>query len=119
MLTDRTVHHNKPDILIIDRQNKIADIIDISVPNDENIRKAYAEKLRKYQDLAIELKDLYKLDSARVTALIISTNGLIPKSTITATSYLKLSDELIKDSQQAILLDSARKLRKFVSNARD
>ncbi|CAH1393300.1 unnamed protein product [Nezara viridula] len=64
---------------------KTAEIIDIAVPNDGNTNSVCAEKIRKYQTLAAELKDLYRLNKVTVRALVISSNGLIPKSTVEAT----------------------------------
>lgn len=51
-----TIHHNKPDIIPNDKQNKTAGIVDIVVPKYENVWKSHPEKLRKCQDLAVELK---------------------------------------------------------------
>uniref|UniRef100_H3A9J0 Reverse transcriptase n=1 Tax=Latimeria chalumnae TaxID=7897 RepID=H3A9J0_LATCH len=79
IVTDRTVAHNRPDILVMDWKNKWADIIDIAVPNDENVSRAWSEKVQKYQDLAIDLKHVYRLDKVRVMPIIISVNGLVLK----------------------------------------
>ncbi|XP_014352004.1 extracellular calcium-sensing receptor-like [Latimeria chalumnae] len=46
----------------MDWKNKRADIIDIAVPNNENVSRAWSEEVQKYQDLAIDLKHIYRLD---------------------------------------------------------
>ncbi|XP_006011512.3 taste receptor type 2 member 1-like [Latimeria chalumnae] len=59
IVADHTVVHNQPDILVVDWKNKWADIINIAVLNNENISRAWSEKVQKYQDLAIDLKHVY------------------------------------------------------------
>ncbi|XP_066902984.1 uncharacterized protein [Halyomorpha halys] len=82
IITDHTVRHNKPDILLIDLRKKKVELIDIGIPNENNISSNEGEKLRNYRELAIELKEIYKLEDVTTTPFIISTNGLIPKSTV-------------------------------------
>lgn len=52
--TDKQVFNNQPDI--INKDQKIAVMIDITVPNDSNIRKKEYEKLDKYQGLKEKLE---------------------------------------------------------------
>uniref|UniRef100_H3APZ7 Reverse transcriptase zinc-binding domain-containing protein n=1 Tax=Latimeria chalumnae TaxID=7897 RepID=H3APZ7_LATCH len=110
--TDHTVAHNRPDILVLDRKNKRADIIDTAIPNDENISKTWAEKIRKYQDFAIDLKHVYQLESMRVLPVIISTNGLVPKALHQIFKHLRLSKKLISQCQKSALLAMARIVQK-------
>ena len=63
ILTDRTVEHNRPDILIIEKRSRRAWIADTGVPLSHNLRKVETEKIRKYQNLAIVVKRLWKLES--------------------------------------------------------
>uniref|UniRef100_H3AS73 Reverse transcriptase zinc-binding domain-containing protein n=1 Tax=Latimeria chalumnae TaxID=7897 RepID=H3AS73_LATCH len=106
--TDHTVAHNQPDILVLDQKNKRADIIDIAVPNDENVSKTWDEKIWKYQDFAIDLKHVYQLESMRVLPVIISANGLALKALHQSFEHLKLPKKLISQCQKAALLAMAR-----------
>ncbi|XP_014353042.1 uncharacterized protein LOC106706494 [Latimeria chalumnae] len=115
--TDYTVAHNRPDILVLDRKNKQADIIDIAVPNDENVSKTWAEKIRKYQDFAIDLKHVYQLESMRVLPVIISANGLVPKALHQSFEHLRLPKKLISQCQKATLLATAHIVRKTLGMA--
>ncbi|CAH1398655.1 unnamed protein product [Nezara viridula] len=87
---------------------KVAEIIDIAVSNDGNINSVCAEKIRKYQGLAAELKSLYKLNKVTVRGIVISSNGLVPVSTVEATDRLGLPTHVIKEAQKAVLLNTAR-----------
>lgn len=51
IITDRPVQHNRPDIIVINKEKQTCSIIDFSVPLDDNIGKASKEKFSKYQDL--------------------------------------------------------------------
>ena len=46
---------NQPDIMLIDKQQKKAVVIDVAIPSDNHIRKKEHEKLEKYQGLEEEL----------------------------------------------------------------
>lgn len=77
METDRPVAHNIQDIVIFDEIKQMANIIDFTVPANDNISRAYTEKLNKYEDLAFELKEMYKPESVFVIPLIITANDLV------------------------------------------
>ena len=48
IFTDRTTHFNRPDITLLDKLNKTAQIIDIAVPNTHNLQNTISVKLSKY-----------------------------------------------------------------------
>ena len=51
--TDRTIHVNRPDIVIKHKQNKTCHLIDMNVPSDKNISTKEFEKRSKYKDLKL------------------------------------------------------------------
>jgi hypothetical protein len=63
----KTLEYNKPDIVLIDRKTNKGIIIDIAVPDSQNIQKTIRTELTKYQPLRTELKRMWKL--AEVTLL--------------------------------------------------
>ena len=48
--THRTIHNNKPDIIIRDNENGTC-IIDVAISGDRNVIKKEAEKILKYKTL--------------------------------------------------------------------
>ena len=74
--TDRHMPHNRPDIVLIDYQQQSGFIIDISVPRDENIRDKELEKIDKYQQLKIELEQLWKV-KITVIPVVVGALGAI------------------------------------------
>jgi len=50
IITDRSVDFNRPGIVLIDRENKMALVIDIAVPLPCNLPKTEAEKVIRYEN---------------------------------------------------------------------
>jgi hypothetical protein len=50
IITVRTVDFNRPNIVLIDRETKMALVIDIAVPLPHNLPKTEAEKVIKYEN---------------------------------------------------------------------
>jgi hypothetical protein len=115
MATDRAVEANKPDIVVIDQGNLKGLIIDIAVPLDDNLEKTHAEKRRKYQGLAVELKDIYKLEKVEIIPIVGSTNGLVLKDWKQLTKKLSLTDKHLRLMQKAAVLGTANVVRKVLS----
>jgi hypothetical protein len=61
VITDTAVDCSRPDTAPIDRQNKIALVIDIRVPLAHNVPKTEAEKILIYENLDLEIKNIWKL----------------------------------------------------------
>jgi hypothetical protein len=58
VLTDIHIKHNRPDIIILNKQQKQAYLLDITVPNSHNITQTYNTKINKYLELSIAEKSL-------------------------------------------------------------
>ncbi|XP_045463748.1 uncharacterized protein LOC123673305 [Harmonia axyridis] len=115
--TDKPIPHNRPDIVLFDKGRRSAKIMDVTVPADDNISKAFTEKLTKYQDLAFELKTTYDLRSVVILPLIISTSGLVEAHLEEYTLMLGLQKELISTAQKQVILATTRIVRKFLSTS--
>jgi hypothetical protein len=48
VLTDIHIKHNRPDIIILNKQQKQAYLLDVAVPNSHNITQTYNTKINKY-----------------------------------------------------------------------
>ena len=76
----------KPDIVIWNRQEKTAQIIDVTVPNDYGLNRAEREKITKYQDLKNDLRTTWKLKDSSIIPVVVGATGLIKKN---LNSYLE------------------------------
>lgn len=115
ILTDKTIHYNRPDITLVDKTTKTAYLIDITVPNTHNIQKAVAEKINKYTDLKEEVLRIWKLEKVFIVPLVLSTTGVIPKSLHTSLKILSLPTTTYFTMQKAAILNTCRIVRKFLS----
>ena len=70
----------RPDIFIRDKAK--ARIFDVAIVADENLTKAYANKIAKYKILAKKLQDYQKIKDIKIIPVIITTSGLINKLSV-------------------------------------
>ena len=74
--TDRIVTARRPDLIVVDKQEKTAKIIDVAVPLDKNVRAKEEEKVQKYQDLKLEIQRLWNV-KAEVIPVVIGALGAV------------------------------------------
>ncbi|KAA5654928.1 hypothetical protein F3G58_31985 [Pseudomonas aeruginosa] len=116
IITDRTILANKPDIVLMDRTESRVFLVDITIPYDENLVRAEADKKTKYLDLAHEVTDMWRVVSTEIIPVVVSVNGLVPKSLSKHLERLGLNKKsVVAQMQKAVLLDNARIVRRFLS----
>ena len=59
--TDHVLAAQCPDIVVIDKHQKVVQTVDIAVPSDCNVTTKESEKIKKYKDLSVELSSLWKM----------------------------------------------------------
>lgn len=117
ILTDKTTHFNRPDITLIDKTNKSAQIIDIAIPNTHNLQSTIAEKLSKYTDLKIEIARMWRLNSVTIVPIVLSTTGVIPKHLHQSIKTLELPPYTYRILQKAAILNTCHIVRKFLAES--
>jgi hypothetical protein len=80
VLTDIHIQHNRPDIIILNKQQKQAYLLDIAVPNSHNITQTYNTKINKYLKLSVAMRNLWCLEKISILPFIISATGIVPQS---------------------------------------
>ncbi|XP_066912330.1 uncharacterized protein [Clytia hemisphaerica] len=117
--TDHQIDHNKPDIVVLNKQTKEALIIDIAIPSDYNIPRKRIEKIRNYTDLAVELKTLWNLNKVKIVPIIIGATGVIHKGLSDDVGNLGLTENKfnISEAQKITLLGTAHVVRSFFTLA--
>ena len=110
--TDRVLEARRPDIVVTDKENQETWIIDIAIPGDLRVREKELEKREKYQDLAIEMRRLWKT-SVKIVPIVVGALGTIGSArSDLETLGINYGTEMI---QTAALLGSAHILRKTLS----
>ena len=67
----------KPDIVLWNKQEKTAQIIEVTVPNDYGLNRAERRKIEKYQDLKNHLKTIWSLKKIDIIPVVVGATGLI------------------------------------------
>lgn len=115
IITDRTVHENRPDIVLQNKTSKETYIIDVAVPNTNNVNNTIAEKIRKYSELKDEVMRLWQAERAHIVPIVLSTTGIIPVSLHHSLRVLNIKPNLYIEMQKAVILNTCRIVRKFLS----
>ncbi|XP_030764043.1 uncharacterized protein LOC115888439 [Sitophilus oryzae] len=115
--TDRTVSYNRPDILVFDKKQRKAQVIDIQIPADENVGKSRMEKVLKYQELADEIKRMYQLEKVEIYPIIISCNGLVDKYLPRNLKAIGIRNpkQIVAISQKAVILATCHTVRRILA----
>ena len=113
--TDRRVTHNKPDIITVNKRSREIQLIDIAIPLDSNIAQKRNEKITKYVDLSIEVKQLWNAEKVRTIPIVIGALGSIHENfekLITEKMDLKIN---VNEMQKIVLLGTSNISRYFFS----
>jgi hypothetical protein len=115
VLTDIHIQHNRPDIIILNKQQKQAYLLDIAVPNSHNTTQTYNTKINKYLELSVAMRNLWCLEKNSILPFIISATGIVPQSLFKNLKILDLENTLVVEIQRGILLYSCHIVRKFLN----
>jgi len=79
-ITEKAVDFNRTEAVLIDRENETALVIDIAVPSIHSLPKTEGEKITKYENLTLEIKNIWKLNNFSVYPLVISVEGVVTRT---------------------------------------
>jgi hypothetical protein len=97
ILTDIHIKHNRPDIIILNKQQKQAYLLDIAVPNSHNITQTYNTKINKYLELSVAMRNLWCLEKISILPVVISATIIVPQSLFKNLKILDLKACLISN----------------------
>jgi len=115
ILTDKTIHFNRPDITFMNKKTKNTFLIDIAVPYTHSLAKTITDKQNKYQELANEICAMWKQNTAQVVPIVISSTGVIPKSLSQSLKRLKLHPNTYIQMQKSVILVTYSIVRNFLN----
>ena len=104
---DNVIEARRPDIVVIDKKEKVCIIVDIAVPADRRVEEKEPEKVEKYQDLKRETGRMWELESAS------STSSVVPPGIDKRIEKLDIPCYIV-DMQKTALLGTARILWKIL-----
>ncbi|XP_055641925.1 uncharacterized protein LOC129778826 [Toxorhynchites rutilus septentrionalis] len=114
VLTDLSIHHNRPDIMVYDKSDRKVTIIDVAIPLNQNLEETHGRKICKYRPLAVELKELWGLrEVPRIVPVVLSGTGIVPKTLLEALKVLNMEKELA-GIQKSVILSTCAIVRQFL-----
>jgi len=114
--TDREVGSNRPGIVVVDKVNKKAYIIEIAIPHVHNIQTVYEEKMRKYEALDREMKRIWEVERIKTYPIIISSTGHIHSKLLTNLEEIGVRKEVFKKMQKAVIIGTCGIVREVLSS---
>jgi hypothetical protein len=78
LLTNKIIHFNQPDMLVGDKTNKEAALIDKAIPLTYNLPDKITEKQCKYHELVFEIRQQLQRNKITVIHLVLLAMGVIP-----------------------------------------
>ena len=112
--TDKEIRANRPDIIFVDKRERTVMFIDVTIPNDHNIIEKKLEKIEKYTDLGIEIKELWNMQRVDIVPIVIGCTGVVDNTFV---RYLgKIPAEInVFELQKIVLLNTCYIVRRFLS----
>jgi hypothetical protein len=99
----------------MNKKTKNTFLIDTAIPNTHNLAKTTTEKQNKYQELANEVRDMWKQDTVQVVTIVISATGIIPKSLSQSLKRLNLHPSTYIQMQKVVILGTCSIVRNFLN----
>ncbi|CAH2019742.1 unnamed protein product [Acanthoscelides obtectus] len=75
VLTDQYIKQNRPDIIIVDKGAQKVTLIDVAIPNSNNLTYKHNEKVAKYRELEFQIKRQWKMKYVETIPIIMSSTG--------------------------------------------
>ena len=76
---DHIIEARRPDILIVEKEEKVCKIIDIAIPGDSRVAEKGREKVEIYQDLKRGIARIWSIRKVEVIPVVVGALGTITK----------------------------------------
>ena len=107
IITDCNIKFNKPDITIIDKNNKTIKIIEIAITNALDLTKIENHKVQKYNELKNFLSSTYGYETF-VIPFFISWDGLVTKRMSYVTRQLNIQTSVMAYLISGVIKDTSK-----------
>ena len=107
---DHYIECRKPDIIVIEKEEKQCTIINIATPGDNRVGIKEKEKIEKYDNLKWKIKKMWSMKKVEIVPVVIGALGAVSKN---FEQYMERLGIQIKTEhlQKTALLRTARILR--------
>ena len=115
IITDKTLPANRPDIVWIEKLKRKTWLINIAIPNTNNLQNTITNKLTKYADLAYEIKQEWRQDNGIIVPLVLSSTGIVPRMLPIHLKSLGLHPHIITTMQKSVILSTCNIVRNVLN----
>ena len=116
--TPKKIKHNRPDIVIWDRNRTTCTIVEVGVPLDFNIASRQRNKADKYMPLMSELQQMYPGFKYQVAPIILGALGTVPNRLKEELLKLNIAEDqvrnVIKRLQKTAIIGSIKIMKTFM-----
>ena len=76
--TDHVIEARRPDLVLVDKKERICKIIEFAVPGNNRIEEKEKDKIEKYEVFGRELQKVWNV-KVKTIPLVVGSFGAIPK----------------------------------------
>ena len=108
------VKHNRPDMIIWDKQKLQCKVIDFSVPLDDNVPMKETEKINNYIPMISERQQMYRSYKYEIIPIVIGTLGAVStslKGHLESMGFKQDLATLVRKLQNAALIGSVKTVK--------
>ena len=99
--TDHVIEAQRPNLVVIDKEERSCKIIDFVFPGDSRIEEE-KDKIEKYQDFGRELQKIWNL-KVKIIPLVVGSSGAIPKQFGNRLKQIGITVRTAQDQKQLYL----------------
>ena len=113
VITAKVLEHNRPDVVVIDREKARWTMVDFSVPFDANVVSKENEKTRKYEKLATEVSREHRVTTI-IIPIVVGALGTVSWNLAGGLTRLGIGD-VVGGLQMSAVIGTTAILRKVLS----
>lgn len=121
--TEAKISSNRPDIFVFDKMKNEITLIEVGITCQDLLQSVESEKERKYDELANEIKSIYKVDSVRIIPIVLTWEGVVTKYHknylkklgVTQSIQAYIQFRTLKKTLESISFDSRRRREEDVA----
>ena len=110
--TDHVIEARRPDLVVVDKKERICKIIDFAVPGDSSIEEKETDKIEKHQDLGRESQKIWNV-KVKIIPLVVGSLSAITEQFSNRLKQIGITAGTAQ-VQKTVLLRTARILRKVL-----
>ena len=111
--TDRKVSYNRPDVVVIDREENTWYVVDFAIPVDYDVKENEEKRIDEYMDLEVEVRRQFRVKTVFVL-IVLRVLGIVPAKLLQSLEKSEVEDP-IGSLQTAVLISTTSIFRRILN----